>query len=110
MNFTSPAALNGLDNVNESGHINNETTLKHLKIITVICVASPDKLNHEAINGAKKNNGILHIQSPKYAHLSTFLVYIFACSFSPAPMHCPTTVISASPIDEAGIFAKSITV
>ena len=100
MNFTSPAALNGLDNVNESGHINNETTLKHLKIITVICVASPDKLNHEAINGAKKNNGILR----------TFLVYIFACSFSPAPMHCPTTVISASPIDEAGIFAKSITV
>ena len=59
--FTSPDALKGFDNVNESGHIKSDTTLKHLNIVTVICVASGERLNHEAINPAAKNSGMFQM-------------------------------------------------
>ena len=76
------------------------------KSCTVIANASPDSEKHPTIGRTRINNVMSVKHIPPYASPNSFLLYHFACSFSPAPMQRPITVTIASPIAIPGILAN----
>lgn len=79
---------------------------KVCKSCTVIANASPDN-EKQPTSGRTRINNVMSVKHiPPYASPNSFLLYRFACSFSPAPMQRPITVTIASPIAIPGILAN----
>ena len=104
--FASPAARKTFGSAKLSGQMSMAQMEKVCKSCTVIANASPDN-EKQPTSGRTRINNVMSVKHiPPYASPNSFLLYRFACSFSPAPMQRPITVTIASPIAIPGILAN----
>ena len=104
--FASPAARRTFGNAKLNGQISMAQMENVRRSCTVIVNASPER-EKQPTNGRTRINNVMSVRHmPPYASPSSFLLYRFACSFSPAPIHRQITVTIASPMAIPGIFAK----
>ena len=105
---TSLAARNELGSVKAIGQMVDTQTLWYKSSITQMPAASSDKL-YSPISRFEKTQRINEIRKiAQYAIFKSFIAYFFACSFSPAPTHLPTTVIIESPMAVPGIYCSDV--
>lgn len=95
--LASPAARNVFGSVKLNGQMQDAQMANVVKSCFAIAVASADRENSDTIGWTNKTIITLANQIPRYASRSNFLLYRFACSFSPAPMQRPITVTIGSP-------------
>ena len=99
VNFTSPAARRPEDSGPENGWTSAEKRLWIATMIRIRRLVSPDRSYSGRRAGVRAITITFHTTARASDRRVSFRIYHSAASVSPAPMHCPTTVINTVPME-----------